>query len=69
MDAIAKGHRAYSMTSCDPQALWPGMKITSLDSRISLPGPGTTTICADLIDVPVLDTDDIRGVLDTCAAF
>eukprot|EP00975_Prorocentrum_lima_P055001 11532285-Prorocentrum_lima.AAC.1 len=69
MDAIAKGHRAYTMTSCDPQTLWPGMKITSLDVRISLPGPGATTTRVDLIDVPILDTDDIRGILDTCAAF
>eukprot|EP00974_Lingulodinium_polyedra_P114872 11124780-Lingulodinium_polyedra.AAC.1 len=45
------------------------MQITSLDSRLSLPGPGSSIICVDLADVPILDTDDIRGVLDTCAAF
>eukprot|EP00974_Lingulodinium_polyedra_P059766 5759702-Lingulodinium_polyedra.AAC.1 len=69
MDAIAKGHRAYPMTTCDPQALWPNLKITCLDSRISLPGPGATITCVDLVDVPILDTDDIRGILNTCAAF
>eukprot|EP00974_Lingulodinium_polyedra_P077103 7465647-Lingulodinium_polyedra.AAC.1 len=42
MDAIAQGHRAYPMTTCDPQAEWPNVKITCLDSRISLPGPGAT---------------------------
>eukprot|EP00974_Lingulodinium_polyedra_P028843 2779475-Lingulodinium_polyedra.AAC.1 len=69
MDAIARGHRTYEMTTCDPLPLWPGKRITSVDVRISLPGPGATIPCVDLVDVAILDAEDIRGILDTCAAF
>eukprot|EP00974_Lingulodinium_polyedra_P007899 752239-Lingulodinium_polyedra.AAC.1 len=69
MEAIAQGHRAYEMTSCDPRPKWPGRDIVSVGRRIALEGPGKTIPCIDLVGVPVLDADDIREILDTCAAF